>query len=239
MQSDRIFTSIVIIIMVFSGVSANGQIGVKAGSGVSDIVFSNEGQSPYLGYEVNYLTHRKPFIPFQAGAFTSFWPNNRFDLQPELLFVYQGLNYNMDFLYSDVIYKVNIYYLQVPMLARVRLLMQKKWHPVLYAGPYGSLKVRGTKITGEKQKGEAEKGIKKKETMENVRDGDFGLAFGVNFEIELSKNELDIDLRSSYSLINVMKPIDGYIPDYYGPTKGKSRNVSITLLVGYRFQDLW
>ena len=192
--------------------SATAQIGVKGGIGVSDIVFAVEGQSPYLGYEVDYLEHRKPLVSFQVGGFANFWQKKRFDLQPELVFAHQGLNYNIDFLYASYIYKVNIYYLQVPVLVRYKFLKEKSWHPGLYIGPYGALKLNVVKIKGEN-------GEKIKEDMQNVNNGDFGIVFGINFDIDLSSRQLVVDLRSSYSLINMMQPIEGYIPRYYGPEK--------------------
>ena len=228
----KIKISSLFIFLIVALFTATAQVGIKGGIGVSDIVFADEGQSPYLGYEVDYLEHRNPLVSFQVGGFANFWQKKRFDLQPELLFVHQGLNYNIDFLYANYIYKVNIYYLQVPVLVRYKFLKEKSWHPGLYIGPYGALKLNAVKVTGEN-------GEKMKEDMQNVNNGDFGIVFGINFDIDLPLGQFVVDLRSGYSLINMMQPIEGYIPRYYGPEKERARNVSITIMIGYRFTNIW
>ena len=127
--------------LLFTKVS-EAQIGIKAGCGVSDIVFAKEGQVPYLGYEVDYLTHRNPLFSYQFGIFGTIDFHKHFDFQPELMFARQGLNYNINFLYDNVVYRLHIYYLQMPLLIRYKMSLKKKSHPILFLGPYGALKLR-------------------------------------------------------------------------------------------------
>ena len=66
----------IIIILTISLLTA--QIGIKGGPALSDIVFAEKGQTPYLSYEINSLTHRLPYLTYQFGVFKSFNLNNRF-----------------------------------------------------------------------------------------------------------------------------------------------------------------
>jgi hypothetical protein len=59
----------VITLILFFTVPLQSQIGIKGGPAISDIVFLVEGQTPYLGYEINSLTHRLPYLTYQFGIF--------------------------------------------------------------------------------------------------------------------------------------------------------------------------
>lgn len=228
-MKNRIYFITILPFLLFLNIAVFSQIGMKGGVGVSDIVFAIEGQTPYLGYEINYLTHRNPLITYQFGVFGTVKINRLFYFQPELIYTRQGLNYNIDFLYDQIIYRIYIDYLQLPLLINLSMRPEKKFHPGFYLGPYGALKLNAKRITeidGER--------IEEKPT--NVKNGDFGLIGGLSFDFDIPKGQLIADLRFNYSLMNIMYPIDGYIPSYDGPDKERARNVSIVLLLGYRFQ---
>ena len=55
----------------------SAQIGIKGGMNASDIVFLNEGQSSYLGYEIDFLEHNLPAAGFQIGIFSDFPQKNK------------------------------------------------------------------------------------------------------------------------------------------------------------------
>ena len=207
------------------------QIGIKGGVGASDIVFADEGQTPYLGYEVDYLTHNYPLFSYQFGVFGTIPFHKHFDFQPELMFSRQGLNYNISFLYDNITYRLHIYYLQMPLLIRYKMALRKKSHPILFLGPYGSIKLVATRIT-------EFDGDRIEENMENVKTTDFGLTFGFGYDFELPKGEIVIDLRCNYGLIDMMEYTDGHIPDYDGPAKERAQNVSILVMFGYRFSNI-
>jgi hypothetical protein len=227
----RTFLLVTWICCLFYLPSTYGQIGIKAGMGASDIVFASEGQIPYLGYEGNLLHHRVPLLAYQVGAFGSFDLSERLDIQPELLFVANGLDYRSNFLYDDVTYKVNIYYLQVPLLLRYKTAVKKNKHSGLYIGPYFSWKLNAQKVT------EME-GVREKLPMSNVLNSDLGMLVGYSFDLNRSSGDLVFDFRMGYSLINMMDPIEGFIPWYYGPETERARNVTIMISLGYRFIDV-
>ncbi len=220
------------IFLFFYLPSALAQIGIKGGMGVSDIAFLKDGQVPYLGYEINSLEHRIPRLAFEVGAFTTLELNKRFEFQPELLFAFQGLDYSTEYLYDNITYKINISYLKVPLLFRYKVCIKENKQSGIIAGPYTSWKLKAVRVF------ELE-GQKTKNKVSNVKDIDFGIIAGYSLDFDLFSGQMIIDLRCSYSLINMMNPLDGYIPWYYGPSKEYARNICIALTVGYRFSNIW
>jgi len=207
---------------------ADAQIWVKGGLGVSDITFKKEGQIPYLGYEINSLEHKLPLLTYQLGVLTSFEISDHFDFQPELLLVAQGLDYSTKYLYDDITYKIRSNYLQAPLLMKYNTATKKNKRSGIIIGPYGSLKLNATKIT------EIE-GEREKSKMSNIKQTDFGIIGGYVFDFNLNAGKILIDLRTSYSLFNMMDTIDGYMPSHIGPEKDYARNVSVSLSVLYQF----
>lgn len=218
-------------LLLFS-TTANAQVGVKGGIGFSDIIFSVEGQAPYLGHEVDHLTHNFPLFTYQFGVFGNIKLNNHFDFQPEILIIRQGINYDFDFLYQEVTYRLYLCYVQMPLLVRYKFSLKKKNQPNFFLGPYFSANVSAKKITNYD-------GNRETENMENVKPFDFGFVAGFGYDFNLRSGQIVSDLRVDYSLINMMNTTDGNIPYYYTPDNLKARNISFTLMVGYRFNQLF
>jgi hypothetical protein len=210
----------------------SAQIGIKGGLNISDIVFLVGGQTPYLGYEVDFLEHNLPGAGFQVGIFREFHILRRLEFQPELLLIKKGLNYSTNYIYDDIKYKVRIYYLEAPALIKYTLSQKAKWHPALLGGPYTSLKLNGTKIT--RIDGKLER-----TPISNLRYIDFGIIAGASSGFDLPEGQITIDFLFSYSLLNMMDRIEGYIPSYYGPKNEYARNVCLSLTVGYTFRNIW
>ena len=212
--------------------TAYTQIGVKAGAGIAEIAFKYYGQTSYLGYEVNTLIHNYPRFSTEAGFFGTFKVANRIDFQPEVLYSLKGLDYSTKFLYDDITYRLNIHYLKFPLLFKYKTALKKSRDSGIVLGPYASWKLKA------KKKIEVE-GQKERAVVPNVKNFDFGLIAGFSFDYNLPKGQLVIDLRSSYSLINMMDRIEGFIPDYEERSKDYARNVTLSLTVGYRFLNIW
>jgi len=215
---------------IWSGL--NAQIGVKAGFGVSDIAFKKYGQSPYIGYENNSLIHEKPIFSYQAGLFYPLPLSKKWTLQPELLFTSKGIDYSKQFLYDDITYKINISYLEVPVLLKYQLGKGEKWPTGIYLGPYVASKLSVTRKTHLE-------GIKESSKVSNVKAIDFGSVLGVMVNRKMSSGELSFDFRIGYSLINMMDTIDGHIPEYNKMPDPYARNISITLSIGYLFDNIF
>ena len=229
MKND-LFLFCLVLSILFCPSSTHAQIGIRGGIGISDIAFLNGGQTPYLSYEVDYLEHRKPTFSWLFGGYANIDLANRFGLQPELLFSKQGLDYSKDFLYDAVQYKVNLHYLQMPVLLKYKISEKSNRESAVLIGIYASWKlnaVRVTKIEGERNKTK----------MNNVKASDFGVIAGYSMGFKVPDGLLDVDLRASYSLFNMMDPLSGHVPSYKGPSKAYVRNVNISLTTGYRFDN--
>jgi len=207
------------------------QIGIKGGAGISDIVFANVGQTPYLGYEVDYLTHRFPSFSYQIGVCGTVKLHKHFDFHPELLLVKQGLNYNIDFLYDDVKYKLNIWYIQLPLIINWKFRVEKKAQPNLFLGPYGALKLAARRI-------KIYDGIDASDEMSNVKPYDIGLAGGFGYEFKMTSGKFIAEMRFNYSLVNIMEYADGHISDYNGPEEERAKNLGLYLMAGYSFGNI-
>ncbi len=225
------FISIRMLFLVFLVTSSTAQIGVKVGLGFSDIAFKDEGQIPYLGYEINSIEHRLPLLTYQIGVFAPFEFSNRVGFQPELLFITQGLDYSTDYLFDDIKYKIRSSYVQLPLLFKYRSALKKNKLSGIVIGPYTSLKLNARRIT------EIE-GQQEKVAMTNMRQFDFGVIAGYAFDFNLASRKVLLELRTSYSLVNMMDRIEGYAPSYYGPRNEYARNISITLSVQYLFSEI-
>lgn len=215
-------------LFLLSYLAADAQIWVKGGLGVSDITFKKEGQIPFLGYEINSLEHKLPLLTYQLGVLTTFELTDHFDCQPELVLVAQGLYYSTKYLYDDITYKIRSNYVQVPLLIKYNTAIKKIKRSGIIIGPYAALKLNATKIT------EID-GQREKSKMANVEQTDFGIIGGYVFDFNLNKRKILIDLRTSYSLFNMMDTIDGYIPLHIDPEIAYARNVSVNLSVLYQF----
>jgi hypothetical protein len=227
---SRIFPWLIALLFFFAG-PANAQLGIKFGASVSDIVFADDGTAAFLGYEADFMDHRLPYLSVQGGLFGTFELSKRLDLQPELLFVRRGLDYSSEYLYDDIFYRIKIHYLHVPVLLQYQLNEKKNGRSALYTGPYVSWKLQAQRIT------EIE-GKRVEEEMSSVKDTDWGFTFGYATGFELPGGQLSAELRTSYSLSDMMSPVEGYIPEFQQPKRERARNVSITLMVGYRFDNL-
>ena len=217
--------------LLFWSLSMTAQLGVKIGLGVSDIAFKDDGQIPYLGYEINSIEHRLPLLTYQIGVFVPIEVSDKIGFRPELLFVTQGLDYSTNYLYDDITYKINSSYLQLPLLFKYKTAVKKNKLSGVLIGPYASIKLNAKRIT------EIE-GQRKEADMMNIKQTDFGVIAGYAFDFNLASRKMLLELRSSYSLLNMMERIDGYLPSYNGPEKEYARNISITLSAEYHFTKI-
>jgi len=227
MNCNKYILQIYVIILLLV-IPLRSQVGIKGGLAISDIVFAAEGQTPYLGYEINYLTHRLPYLTYQVGIFKTYMFSKNFAIQPELLFVQKGLNYSMDFIYDDITYIIRISYLEVPLLLKYKLFNMHSDRFALLAGPYIAYMVNNKRVR-------EINGAKRKDDMSNINRIDFGVLTGLSYDFKLFQSRYVLDLRTEYSLINMMDRLEGFVPRYYGPAEERVRNVNIALTLGYYF----
>lgn len=230
MKTKILFACLIICLFCFSS-SLDAQLSLKVGAGAADIAFLQKGQTPFLGYEINSLWHRKPRLSLQGGISYAVPLSKRLIFEPELLCVVQGLNYNTSYLYDDLVFKINLTYLQCPLLVKYNVFLKENRHSGFLLGPYAAYKVYAGKIT-------VANGVREKEKVSNATDFDFGGIVGYAVNFQLPEGELEVGFRMSYSLVNVLDRLDGALPGYYGPSKDYARNINVVLVLGYGFGNL-
>ncbi len=229
MKKRVCLTSITIFLFLFTS-SLSAQIGIKGGVGLSDIIFHELEQTPYLSYEINSLIHKKPALAFQLGAYSRFDLGKRFGFQPELLFTLQGLDYSTGYIYDDISYKFNVTYLKVPLYLTYNITQKEKRQSALMLGPYASFKLRAVKKT-------KVDGVSETVKLNNVKAFDFGLATAYAFDFNLPSGQIGLEFSIAYGLINSLDFIEGHVTGYNDFTKDYTRNVATFLSLSYQFDN--
>lgn len=221
----NIKTSLLILLLLFAANQSHAQFGVRTGVGVADVNFQYLGQGAFLGFENNSLIHNYPSLSFQAGLIHQLELSRRLDLSIGMLYSRQGLDYSGSFIYDKIKYRLNISYLKLPLLLKVKTNIGKNLRSGIIAGPFLSGKLDATMVT-------RIQGITEKQEKDNVNFLDFGMIGGYSWDIGEEPGHMFIDLRSSFSLINIMQTLDG-TPMYTGPEKEFVRNM--TIIVAFEF----
>ena len=201
------------------------QYGVSIGAGISDIGFLAEGQVPFMGYEILSLIHNYPLPSFQGGGIYQIKVSERLAFVPGLYYIRQGLNVNNTYLYDKITYRLFLNYLKAPLTFKVKTNLKKSPYAGFILGPYvsGLLKANlKTEVDG----------VLERRDWENVTRIDLGAVLGYTWDPG-REGKLLLNLRCSYSLKNMMREIDGYLPWYYGPEKSYARNINIDFLLTY------
>lgn len=217
---------IIILSFLIVVLPLRSQVGIKGGPALSDIIFEVEGQIPYLGYGTNSLSHKLPYLTYQFGIFNIFNITDRIGFQPEVLYVKKGLNYSTEFIYDDIKYYVKIHYIEFPMLLKYNFTKDAKNHFAFLLGPYFSYAIDNSRYI------DIEKQVQN-EKISNVKKFDWGFVTSISYNFTIQQKKFVIDFRTTYGLINMLEHADGYIKEYYGPNKERSKNVNIALTFGY------
>jgi hypothetical protein len=203
------------------------QFGVKMGISFSALLSSNaEDFRQFLGHEVEWIQYgeSKPVFGIQFGVFYTIKVSDYFDLQPEINFIQRGYWFDQTPLY-DTRYKIKINYLELPLIIRYKAPINFINFNV-YTGPFAAIKLNAI---GHLQY----EGIQKIESLDCVKDFDYGMVVGLGSEFKVGTGQMLIDLKFNWGLHNIMSQPDDYIDLYDDP--GRVRNLSLILLTGYRF----
>lgn len=184
-----------LVIMAFSFANAQGtgsRFGIKAG-----VNFPNSS---------NGLNKNEALIGYQVGIFSEIKTDERFGIQPELLYSTHGLENK--FVNEGVAYDndIKISYLNLPILAKYFVIQ--------------GLSVQAGPQIGFLMKAE-ENGIN---ITDHVKTIDFGLSFGVGYNF---LQDCSLDLRYNLGLSN---PIDFHV----GGENYKIKNSLFSLVLGYK-----
>lgn len=205
----------------------HAQFGVKIGTSFSALLSSNADDfRPFLGHEVEWIQYgeSRPVLGIQFGAFYTIQVSHYFELQSEINFIQRGYWLDQTPLYNAR-YKIKINYLELPLIIRYKAPINFINFNVC-TGPFTAIKLNAN--------GHLEyNGIQKIESLDCVKEFDYGLVMGLGSEFKAGTGQMLIDLRFSWGFHNMMSQPDDYIDLYDDP--GRVRNLSLILLTGYRF----
>ena len=180
---------------------------VPAGAGAQEITLGLKG-----GLNLSNMSVDDPADPdlgfdsqtdFLAGAFAQFGIGSNFAVQPEVLYSQRGAKSRG----IDPAIKLNLNYIEIPLLLMARFASRESpIYPVLYAGPSVAFPTR-CRVT--------EEGAESRDCDDPQADGaieptktDFGLVFGVGFEILYSRLTVQLDVRYNLGLTNLNDSAD-------------------------------
>jgi hypothetical protein len=218
------------MLFLFSSSSGYAQVGIKAGIGVSDIIFKTHGQSSYLSFDNKGVTHNLPKLSYQLGLFKAIRLSDKWNVQLELLYINYGIDYSTDYLYDDISYKIDIHYLQLPVLVKYQITQGNKSATSLFLGPYTARKLKATKTI------EVQNNLQKEE-VKNVNSFDYGGILGIGYDRVFSFGKIQFDFSIGFSLSNMMKPLGNYPLDYSFTPDDFARNAAIIFSIGYLFNE--
>ncbi|QGK77039.1 porin family protein [Flavobacterium sp. SLB02] len=194
-----------VAVMAFMSVSAQEtRFGVKAGANLS--TFTGD------------VDDAKSLVGFHVGGFAEIKLTDKFAIQPEILFSTQGSKQEGSDLFGSYENKVNVSYLNIPVMAKYYV--AEKFS--LEAGPQ-----IGFLLSAKSKYEETVDGEKYSEDID-VKDGFESIDFGVNFGAGYDFTEnLSVGLRYNLGLSNINKNEEG--------DNAKVKNSVFSLSVGYKF----
>ncbi len=187
----------------------------------------SDEEAAALAYDIDVSTKMRIGAAF--GAFLEFSINDKFAIQPELLYTMKGVKGEFEGEDPDsgetvkVKGTIKLSYLEIPVLVRLSIPTEGKIKPSFLIGPALAFEISA------EQEGEA-----KGETIDesgsedtDVKGVDFGLVFGAGVAYELEKGKLMFDARYTLGLTSV--------PDIEGAGDINAKNSVISITVGYCF----
>jgi len=157
-------------------------------------------------------------LGFSVGGFLTYRIHDLISIQPEVLLTQKKANSTSDLEGGTWTYKLDLIYLEIPVLVKVDVPVRSSIKPSVFAGPAVALKLSG------KAKSEFTEGVVDR-VVGGLESFDFGIIFGAGAEFRLGffkRGKFSADIRYNLGLtkINTEKDI-------------KTR--AITLMLGYIF----
>ncbi len=159
-----------------------------------------------------------PLGGFVGGVFFKYaGESNIFALQPEILYHQKGA-VDME---GGTGTKLNVDYLEVPILLKVQIPVGETFFPHIYAGPYGAFELDNNFTSQVSIFGFTFAN----NTMAQVQDFDYGAVVGGGFDIQLESFYLGLDARYGIGMQRILS-LGGDRQDI------KNRNFSLMLGLG-------
>lgn len=218
--------------------SAVAQLGVKLGTTASNFYYTEKGNNPdigyeidlrpYLGYDVGWvqLGDQKAVVAPFVGLYYQLRLNNRFVIRPEVSFTQKGVSFSQ-FDYERVIYQVKISYLEIPLSVACQFIKKEKFVSELYAGGFWAFRLNALKRVAVHRAPVA------KTKLTNVSSFDVGIHFGLAFKYTLFGNFMVMDLRLFQGLHDIFTAPEDQ-PELYHRTQ-KTKITGFNITVGYEF----
>ncbi len=226
---------IALLLLVSPAGAGLAQLSVKAGIAVSGFKLSPDGAGtsheidfrPFLGYEVGWVQYGNsiPDIGFQLGVSYAARLYGDISIQPELHFAQRGYRFDEMKLYSTS-YRLNVLYLQIPLLLKYTLPLDWAVRPGLLVGPYVSfrLSARRTIETW---------GRRDTRSVSAVNFLDYGLVCAVDGEFSAWSRTVGVELRFDLGLARALSQPQEYTGLYEDP--GTVRVLAFSALLRYQF----
>ncbi len=198
-----------------SGVTGKG---IKVGLNLATL--TGKGADPDPGES------KKSRMGFAVGGFLTYSLNNRWAIQPELLYSQKGVKYEQEVLgvpgvtFTNI---TNLTYLDIPILVKANIPMDGSFKPSVFLGP-----ALGILLSAEQEIdfGGGKVAIDVKQFMSGI---DFGLVFGAGATIPVAGGKVTFDIRYGLGLTTIDK-------QQAGETEAAdTKNAVISVLVGYAF----
>ena len=211
-----------------------GQTGIKVGVVVSgyqpsqDLTpFLDNDYRPFLGYEVDWIQDDagSPDIGLQIGIFYTGNISKYFAVQPEVYYSQRGIHFYKTELYNTS-YKLDVNYLEIPVLFKYTIPVNWGLTPGFLAGPYAAFKLsakRTLEIWEERNT----------KSLSGVKNLDYGFVFAINSEFSAWSGQLMFEIRLNWGLANSMKQPEEFIDLY--KDAGSIRLLAFSLMTGFRF----
>lgn len=187
------FGLLICLFIVFLSTEVRAQVGFKIGVSTSTFYYPGNSPTPYDGYDVDlrpYLGYdvelvqtnpQKPLLSPHISAYSRIKLSDRSFFQPEVIFSQKGVAFSNS-RYENIIYKVKINYLEIPLSLSYQYLQKEKIVSNCYVGGFSAYRIGATKRT-------AFHNIPtQKTTLESVKDFDFGIHAGCRFKISSQKS---------------------------------------------------
>ncbi len=229
---------ILISLLCFLYSATKAQPGIKLGGTISNFYYTDKEMNPYLAFDIDLrpylgydiegaqLGEQKPVIYPYLGVYYNFQFSKRFGLRPEICFTQKGVSFSQSE-YEDVVYKVKISYLEVPLSVGYAFIQKEKFMSEIYLGGYAAFKIKAVKKVGthytEPEKTE----------LNSVENFDAGIHLGLNLKFKFFEKFFLFDMRVFQGLTNIFYMPQDYPSMYFETQKTKITGFNLTL--GYEF----
>jgi hypothetical protein len=169
-----------------------------------------------------------------VGAVMGYHLHEMFDIMPEVMFMWKGSKSEFmeeGFYEGDITWK--IYYVDINVLAKLKIPTEGMINPYIVAGPYLGIKVSQS-WSGDPEPEEMVGEFLDEMLDEYLKSADFGAVLGAGVDIEMDNGHMiSIEGRYGIGLANLFDPM--VLVEGEDEEEMDFKMSSITFLVGYSF----